>query len=154
MNNTYQKLKKQLINHEGLRYTVYFDTAKPPNRTIGIGHNIDAKGLPVTIAEYLDRCGQITVDMVNQLFSQDISDATSACTKLYPEFHTFSEHRRLALIDFLFNVGIGTAKTFKNTNRCINAGDWTGVIAHLKDSLWYRQVKIRGDNIMRLIKEG
>jgi lysozyme len=132
------KLRAMLIRHEGRSKLPYHcPTGK---LTIGIGHNIDAKGLPKPIMAYLEEHGEITDDMINNLFAADVMDAVSACMKLYPQFNTFTEDRRLALVDFLFNVGIGTAQKFKNTNAAINGGNWTKAAEGIKASLYYRQL--------------
>lgn len=146
------RLRDLIIRHEGLKFRRYPDTQG--YWTIGIGHNISAKGLPSDIMQHEKEHGQITEDMVNRLYSADVAGAISDCIRLYPKFSSFTENRQIALIDFLFNVGLGTATEFKNTNRCINAGDWTSAALHMKDSLWYRQVKGRGKEIIRMIREG
>lgn len=146
------KLREMLIRHEGKSNSVYLCPAK--KRTIGIGHNIDARGLPKPIQAYLDEHGYITDQMVDSLFAADIMDAMSACIKLYPAFNTFTEARKIALIDFLFNVGAGTAEKFVDTRKAINAGQWSLAAEHLKDSKWYKQVGSRGPEIVKMVREG
>ena len=148
------RLRELLIKHEGKKYKVYSDTAAPPKRTIGIGHNIDARGLPPDIKAYLNEHGEITDDMVNTLFAADVSVALGDCLRLYPQFNTFSENRRLALIDFLFNEGIVKAHAFVNTNRAINEGRWEDAAQGFENSLWYVEVKTRGPEFVSMIREG
>ncbi|HAX18374.1 MAG TPA: hypothetical protein DCY00_07265 [Actinobacteria bacterium] len=92
--------------------------------------------------------------MINELLEKDIKIARDACLILYPMFNSFSENRKNALIDFLFNVGLGGAKKFKNTNKYINMGFWAQAAKNLKKSLWHRQVKKRGTEIVNLISKG
>lgn len=138
--------------HEGRKNKVYKCTAG--KNTIGIGHNIDAKGLPDEIKSFLDTNGYITEDMIDELFSYDLADAHEDCEKLYPEFESFSESRQMALIDFLFNVGIGTAKTFKNTNRAINEGKWKEAAQGIRNSKYAKQVKGRAEDVAKLLEVG
>jgi lysozyme len=134
------KVRDMLIRHEGKKNKVYLDTAKPPKKTIGIGHNITDKGLPRAINAFLDEHGYITEEHVNLLFATDIMDAMSACLRLYGQFNTFTEARKAALIDFVFNVGYGTAQTFKRTNAAINGGNWDTAAEGIRRSLYYRQL--------------
>lgn len=145
-------LKELLIKHEGKRYKPYRCTAG--KWTIGIGHNIDAKGLPDDIQAYLTEYGQITDDMVDILYKADVCEAIADCLRLYPAFDSFSKPRKKALIDFLFNVGLPTAKQFKKTNRAINEGRWQDATEGLRDSKWYHQVKGRADEIIEMIIGG
>jgi lysozyme len=132
------KIRALLERHEGRKKKPYVCPAG--KKSIGIGHNITDNGLPKPIKEFLDAHGYITDEMINTLFASDIMDAVSACMKLYGQFNEFSEARRLALVDFLFNVGIGTAQKFKTTNAAINGGNWTKAAAGIKASLYYRQL--------------
>ncbi len=145
-------LKELLINHEGKKLKPYRCTAG--KLSIGIGHNIDANGLPSDIQAYLDEYGEITDEMVDILFDIDSQNAMNDCRKLYPSFDSFSDNRQMALIDFLFNVGYVTARTFKNTNKAINEERWEDAGNNFINSLWYKQVGNRGKDIVSLIKEG
>lgn len=146
------QLKEMLIRHEGKSLKPYRCTAG--KLTIGIGHNIDAKGLPHDIKAYLDAHGEITDNMIDGLFVSDISSALTDCHRLYPAFSSFSEARQCALIDFMFNVGPGTAAKFKNTTKAINTGDWERAAQGFEHSLWYVQVGSRAPEIVKMIREG
>jgi lysozyme len=157
------KVRGMLIRHEGKRNKKY--RCSKGHWSIGIGHNIDALGLPKDIKAYLDEHGRITDEMIKRLFAADVMDAVTACMKLYPQFNTFSEARRLALVDFLFNVGIGTAQQFVNTNRAVNGGDWTAAAEGIRTSLYWKQLggdppgtddgKLeRPEEIYKMIREG
>ena len=146
------KLKKLLEDHEGRKKTVYKCTAG--KRSIGVGHNIDAKGLPDDIESFLEDEGYITDDMIDELLIMDIDDAESDARKLYPDFGSFTTDRKIALIDFVFNVGYGTAKTFLNTNKAINRGDWEKAAEGLLNSKYARQVGKRAKDLAKILKEG
>ena len=145
-------LREMLEQHEGRKKKVYRCTAG--KRTIGVGHNIDAKGLPPDIEAYLDDYGEITDEMIDILLDDDIEDAITDCKRLYPAFESFTEPRQDALLDFLFNVGYGTAKTFKTTNGYINAGEWEKASESLLASLYAKQVKGRAKEIAEMLREG
>lgn len=145
-------LREMLERHEGRRSKVYKCTAGKD--TIGVGHNIDAKGLPSDIEDYLDENGYITNEMIDRLLDDDIEDAISDCKRLYPNLEDFGDVRMEALIDFVFNVGYGTAKKFVNTNKLINAEKWEQVADALEGSKWYRQTTNRAKEIVEMIRWG
>lgn len=145
-------LREQLIRHEGLRLKPYICPAG--KHTIGVGHNYDANPLPDVIAHHLDTFGSITKEMALELLEEDVSKAMADCQHLYPDFYKLSERRKWALIDFVFNVGLHTARSFYNTNRAINRGDWEAAAKGLQNSLWFRQVSSRGPEIVEMIRNG
>lgn len=145
-------LREMFIRHEGLKLKPYKCPAG--YLTIGIGHNIDANGLPDDIRAYLDKNGCITEDMATDLLSDDLKTAYNGCIELYPQYDNFSEGRQAALIDFVFNVGIGTARTFKNTKKAINEGRWEDAAKALENSLWYKQVGNRAKEVVKMVREG
>lgn len=145
-------LEEFVEKHEGRKNKIYKCTKS--KSTIGVGHNIDAKGLPDEMWGFYEENGYITEDMIDTLFSFDLADAQEDCEKLYPEFESFTESRQIALIDFLFNVGYKTAKTFTNTNRAINAGKWKEAANGLRNSKYAKQVKGRAEEVAQLLEEG
>lgn len=131
-------LRKMLKRHEGVRNKKYRCTKG--HWTIGIGWNLDANPLPTAIAMFLKEHGYITNEMIEQLLDISIETATRDCYKLYPAFDTFTENRRFALIDFLFNLGFVRASTFINTNKAINEGRWSDAAHGIKHSAYWRQL--------------
>ena len=150
----FTELCEQLIaRHEGERLKPYLDTNG--FATIGIGHNYNANPLPPDIAEYLKANGCITQEMEDRLFQEDFLDALADCRKLYPEFDTFPQLIREALVDIMFNMGFTKLKTkFTQTVAHINAQEWDQVEHHLQESLWYKQVGNRAKEDIGLIDEG
>ena len=147
-----ETLKQMLIRHEGKKLIPY--RCRSGFLTVGIGHNIDANGLPNDVRNYMRQNGKITEEMVNKLYDIDIKKATEGCKELYPNFENFSEVRQMALIDFVFNVGEATAKKFISTNHYINSGDWENAAKRLEKSLWYKQVGKRSKEIVGMIRNG
>ena len=147
-----QKLVDMLKLHEGYRLKPYKCTAG--KNTIGVGHNYDANPLPAEIALYLKSNGQITDEMAMWLLEKDVQTAILDCERIYPLFKTFSENRQNALIDLMFNLGIGTMITFKGTLQRVNAGLWDEAARRLEGSAYYQQVGNRAKEICRLLREG
>jgi len=103
--------------------------------TIGIGHNIDTKGLPKQIKTYLDKYGQITNEMADTLFEADVEDAITDCHLIFPNFDYYTEDRQIALIDLIFNMGNAKIrKGFPSFVRAVITGDWGLAADELKYS--------------------
>ena len=147
-----ETLEKMLERHEGRKLKVYRCPANA--RTIGIGHNIDAKPLPKTMADYLAEHGEITNAMADELLASDIAASKFSCGFIFPKFHAFTVARQNALIDFVFNVGVGTAQKFKKAIHAMNIGHWDTAAEEMLDSTWAKQVKGRAIEITDMIREG
>jgi len=146
--NLHDLIKK----HEGLRLKKYLCSKK--HWTIGYGWNLDAHKLPEDIAACLNVTGAITEAMAERLLNISITVATDDCRAIYPGFDVFSEARRFALIDFMFNLGSTKALKFKKTLAAIEAGDWQRAADELVDSDWFKQVGNRGPEIVGMVRVG
>ena len=137
--------------NEGKRYMPYKCTGGA--NTIGIGYNFDANPLPKHIRDYLKIHGRITEAMVDELFNISIENAEGDCLRLFPEFEKFSENRRIALTDFVFQLGLSRASRFIHAIAAINTGRWEDAVRHMLDSAWARQVPKRAKRVTDLILE-
>ena len=141
-----------ITKHEGRRNKPY---KCPAGRwTIGIGHNMDANPLPPDIDYYLKQNGKITDDMVDHLFAVDLGHAVHDCHALFPDFDFFTENRRMALIDFLFQVGYRVGSRFVKTIAAINTNRWEDAAREMRISTWYQQTPIRAKEITEMIEVG
>lgn len=122
--------------------------------TIGWGHNMEAKPLPPEIQSFLDLHGYIDMIMGDVILDDDIADAMLNCNRLFLDFPRFSEGRRLALANMMFNMGLGTMRKFKKANAAVRSGDWKTAGKEYEDSLWYTQVGSRGRRLVAEIKRG
>ena len=141
-----------ITKHEGRKKRPYKCPAG--KTTIGVGHNIDAKGLPKDIEAYLKKHGQITDEMVDRLLIIDIGHAVSDCKKLFPDFDKFTPNRKMALTDFLFQLGYNNASKFVHTVAAINTNRWEDAAKEMLDSDWARQTPNRAQEVTELIEVG
>lgn len=158
-----EKAKPSIRRREGYRNYVY-KCSKGYN-SIGYGFNVDANPLPGDIRVYLQKHGVILPEMAERLLDICVSSAIRACERLYPEFHTFSERRQLALLDLAYNMGETRLRKFTNTNHAINRGEWELAANGIKRSLYWTQLggdppgtddgKLeRPEEIAQMIREG
>ena len=138
--------------HEGFSSVPYKCPAG--KRTIGWGHNIDAHPLPKDIEGYLFANGYILPEHAERLLSDDLRMAEEDCQRAYFGFNGFSEARRIALADFMFNVGIVVAMKFKNMRKAIIDGDWGRAADEMFNSRWREQVGDRAAEIIGMVRQG
>jgi lysozyme len=58
------------------------------------------------------------------------------------------------MINFTFNVGIGTVKKFENTLAYMQSGEWDKAADEMMDSRWARQVGNRAIEVTEQIRTG
>lgn len=132
-----QKLKAQLITHEGRRTVLYLDDATPPNVTGGIGHNFTANPVPGIPAEV----GYVLTDrQVDDLFEHDLGDAEHQLNKAFPMYSAFAAPVYFALVNMVFNMGIRKVKAFPKMHAALRAQDYAEAAHQMLDSDWAEQV--------------
>jgi lysozyme len=132
------KLIEQLKIHEGMKLKPYLCTSK--KLTIGIGRNLDDVGISEEEAE--------------MLLKNDIYEATNQLLNAFPWMATFSDVRISAMINFTFNVGIGTVKTFTKSIDALKKEDFNLAADMMLDSRWANQVGDRAIQITEQIRTG
>jgi len=132
------KLIRQLKRHEGMRLKPYKCTAG--KFTIGVGRNLDDVG--------------ISEDEAETLLRHDIITATRQLLNAFPWMGTLNDARIAAMINFTFNVGIGTVKKFKQTLDHMQNYNYDEAADEMMDSKWARQVGSRAAEITEQIRTG
>lgn len=117
-------LKELIKKNEGYSSKLYKCTAG--KWTIGWGHNLDDNGISAPIAE--------------MMLDEDIQRAYYDIVSIFPGFCFFTEGRRNALIDMMFNLGKKRFLKFKKMIERIEMDDWDGAAKEAEDSKWFKQV--------------
>jgi len=155
---------RELIKaHEGLRLRPYLCSEN--HLSIGYGWNLDVWPIPPEIASYLRINGAITEEMADALLEIRFEGALRDCKQLYPGFDGFSDRRKEALIDFLYNVGCGKAMKFKKMNKAINSDNWNEAAEELRNSAYWKQLggdppgaddqkEERPETLYRMLRDG
>ena len=118
-------VQADLIRHEGLRLKPYRCTA---NRlTIGIGRNLDDKGISEDEARYL--------------LGNDITECETDLMGLFDRWDEMTPNWKRALINLRFNLGPGGFRSFSSTIAAIRRGDWETARNNVSVSKWARQVQ-------------
>ncbi|GAB1468349.1 hypothetical protein MASR2M64_10670 [Candidatus Cloacimonadota bacterium] len=133
------RIKSQLVRHEGLRLKPYRCTAG--KLTIGIGRNLDDCGISQKEAYAL-------LDNVIRNCEQQLLDEI-------PEiYNALNEARKSVLLNMCFNLGIGGLLEFNNTLAFIAAGDWERAANGMLASKWAKQVGRRAIELSELMRKG
>lgn len=132
------KLIEQLKRHEGVKLKPYFDTVG--KCTIGIGRNLDDIGITEKEAE--------------MLLTHDIHEAIFQLTRRFTWTKELDEVRFAALINFTFNVGIGTVSKFTNAMALLKDGKYDMAADEFLNSKWAKQVGQRAIDVTEQIRTG
>lgn len=103
-------------------------------RTVGVGHNIDAHGLPEYAAKYLP--GPIPDDVIDRLLADDIKRATDDARSLVPGFDGLPLGARNVLVHMSFQLGRTRLSKFRNFLGAVAIRDWESAASHMLDSKW------------------
>lgn len=149
--------KKQLIRDEGQRLSAYKDSKGI--YTIGVGFNLEepanAKLFEQTTgfsAEEAKQGKPITAADSAALLDVTVQRAEADARSLLPSFAKLSDKDQDAFVNFVFNVGRGTASQFKNTLAALNRGDGKAAAAGLRASAYYKQVGARGERVAKALE--
>jgi lysozyme len=149
----WQVTARDLIKkHEGLMLKKYICPAGA--WSIGYGWNLDAWPLPPEIASYLRMNGRITEGMADYLLDISLQGAINDCRDLYPGFDGFTDSRKAALTDFVYNLGVTRAAGFKKMRKAIHDEDWDRAADEMYDSKWRKQVGKRATTLIGMVREG
>ena len=133
------RIKEQLVRHEGLRLKPYRCTAG--KLTIGIGRN-------------LDDCG-ITQSEAYVMLINDIMNCEKQLQSKIPDIYNgLDEVRKSVLLNMCFNLGINGLLGFKNTLAFVKAGEWERAANNMLVSRWAKQVGRRAIELSELMRKG
>lgn len=133
------RIKAQLVRHEGLRLKPYRCTAG--KLTIGIGRNLDDRG--------------ISQKEAYAMLERDILDFEQQLLDEIPDVYTgLDEVRQSVLLNMCFNLGMKGLLEFKNTLGFVSAGDWERAANGMLASKWAKQVGMRAIELSELMRKG
>jgi lysozyme len=149
----------KLIEHEGLVLEVYQDSLGID--TIGIGRNLEDRGISKEELDYLDIPNMevvyehgITEKDARYLALNDIEIVEKELCKAHPCVEELDEVRQLVLMDMAFNMGIPRLKKFVKMWNAIHEGLFDIASTEMLDSRWADQVGRRAIILSNAMKEG
>lgn len=128
---TFEKIKKRLIEHEGIRLKPYRCGAG--KLTIGVGRNLEDRGISQEEALYL--------------LKNDIELSEKECQSAFPFYESLDEQRQSVLLEMCFNLGMPRLKGFRMMLEALAYHDYSRASDEMLNSRWARQV---GNRALRL----
>lgn len=130
-------IEQQLLLHEGLKLKPYRCTAG--KLTIGVGRNLDDKGISKEEALFLLR--------------NDIHEVMDALEK-HEWYLALDPIRRKVLIDMAYNLGADGLLRFQRMIAALERGDYENAADQMLDSRWAEQVGYRAVRLAEMMRSG
>ena len=131
-------LREQLVRDEGGRQPALYYVNGVPH--IGVGHNL--RDVP------------ISESAIDQIFADDLVSAERQLAHALPWTWRLDDARRGALLNLVFNMGIGGLLTFKKMLEAMKIGDYAAAAKELLDSDYATQVGPRAPRVAKQIRTG
>jgi GH24 family phage-related lysozyme (muramidase) len=134
--NAWERAKEILVEEEGYRNDVYYDTANPPNLTVGIGHKVKP-------TDGLKFKQVISDERVAKLFAEDSKLAFDAALIQADQIGRFNVETIARLTSVNFQLGIYWRTKFPTTWGDLVSGNYKSAIKKLAGSAWAKQTPER-----------
>jgi lysozyme len=131
-------LMQELVRDEAVRLKPYRCTAG--KLTIGVGRNIDDRGITNAEAMYL--------------LNNDVAICESELTAVLPNWRDLSDTRQRVMLNMVFNLGRDRLSKFTKFIGCMKMGDFTGAAEQMMDSAWATQVGQRAVRLRDMMLRG
>lgn len=158
-------MEEQLILHEGLRLEPYICPAG--YWTIGVGRNLEAKGLtPDEQIKLLGTDGLSKDNVIERLKLRGITKSealflldndVAECRRDLEGFAWFKHVdpiRQKVLVDMRLNLGGAGFRQFKKMIMHLEVGSYADAADEMMDSKWYHQVGNRSKRLARMMRTG
>ena len=153
------EIKQRLAVHEGFRSKPYRCTAN--KLTIGIGRNIEDRPFTEEELRLVDKdymTKGITKAQAFAILAKDVMQFDFELRQNIPFYERLDDERQYALLDMVFNMGIGNSKkgllSFKNMLNYIGTGFYKQAAAECLNSKYGRELPTRAGRIARTIETG
>ena len=133
-----ERLRKQLIKHEGVEYTLYKCPAD--QWTLGVGRNVESRG--------------ISHETAMQMLDEDIDICINELQQTVSYWDDLPERVQEALCNLCFNMGISRLMAFKKTFGFLREGMYEKAADELLESRYANQVGQRAIDVANMIREG
>ena len=133
-----ERLKQQLLRHEGLRLKPYRDTVG--KLTIGVGRNLDDRGITEAEAYYL--------------LDHDIMWVRNEVENTFPVYAELNTARQDVILNMAFNMGVPKLRGFVKMWLALERGNFTRAAEEMLESRWAEQVKGRAKELAEQMDTG
>ncbi len=152
-------LRAFVAQAEGRRSRCYRDSLGIA--TIGVGINLEE---PRNIAR-LERLGHASADVIqglvtlsdselDALLDEDLELAMADARAVVSNFDELDHARQIVLVDMAFNLGRTRLAGFRRMCAALESRDFAAAASEMQDSIWYRQVRSRGERNVEAMRSG
>ncbi len=131
-------LQKELERDEGRRNKPYKDSKGI--LTIGVGWNLEEKGLPDAI--------------IDQLFCISTNQAREDAESLFKGYNDLTPARQRVVVNMAFNLGRSRLRGFKKMITAVKKEDWKEAATQMLDSKWHDDVGKRAERLAKMMRSG
>ena len=128
-------IEDYITKHESMVLHPYNDSVG--KLTIGVGRNIDDRGISRDEALYL--------------LKNDIEMSINDLVDIFSDFYNLPNDVQLVMIDMMFNMGETRFRGFKKMIQAVKNDDFKEAAKQAKDSKWCQQVGIRCEDNYNLL---
>lgn len=107
--------------------------------TIGIGHNIEHKGISKPVSR--------------QMLKEDLAEVYADCARLN-YYDALDAVRQMVVADMMFNLGASRFARFRKFHAAMRQKDYSEAEAQMIDSKWHRQTKRRAYKLEKIMRTG
>lgn len=135
--------------------------------TIGIGHNLEANGMPGGVCEYIHALTPYSKDLLDLLRAHSgLTDremlfllhydlfAVTGFLSNYSWWIDVDDVRQAVLQDMAFNLGRSTFQTFNTFLKYCSELNWAQAAKDLRTTLVYRQLSLRYERLATMLETG
>ena len=145
-----QRVIEQLKRHEGLRLYVYDDAT---GREIRKGSRV--QGHPtIGVGRLLTSARGLSTIEIEMLLENDIEVVVDELNRNVPWWNELNEARQAVMVNLCFNLGWPRLSLFENMLDAAEKGNWDRAADELMDSKWFRQVGLRGLELVEQLRTG
>jgi lysozyme len=145
-----QRVIEQLKRHEGLRLYVYDDAT---GREIRKGSRV--QGHPtIGVGRLLTSARGLSTIEIEMLLENDIEVVVDELNRNVPWWNELNEARQAVMVNLCFNLGWPRLSLFENMLDAAEKGNWDRASDELMDSKWFRQVGLRGLELVEQLRTG
>ena len=146
-----QRAVELIKKHEGYSDTPYVCPAE--KWTIGYGYNYQDRGFTTEELTELLMSG-FDKEIAERLLEKDVLESFELLKDNFEWFDRLDEGRKIALLDMIYNLGLGRFKKFRKMLSALQDEDFDRAAEEAINSRWYKQVKTRGERIVHAIRTG
>jgi len=133
-----EQAQELLVADEGLKLMPYRCTSGA--LTIGMGHNLDARGLPRAIVDVLS-----LVDVLQAMYEAAVT---------VPVFGKLSTARQLVLVSMAYQMGAGGLASFVGMLAAVDGFQFGIAAEQMLNSKWAKQTPQRVARLAEMMRKG